>query len=180
MKYLYIFLISMVPLIELRGAIPVGAGMGLEFLPNYLVSVVGNMLPVPFILLLIRFVLEFMKKKNIFPRLVGWLEKKALSGKKRIMKEQEFDLASDVTADGTAVASPARLRRLNWGALVGLFLFVALPLPGTGAWSGSLVAALFKMNRVASFFAIFLGVLVAGILMSLASYGVVSALSFIL
>ena len=122
MKYLYIFLISMVPLIELRGAIPVGAGMGLDFLPNYLVSVVGNIIPVPFILLLIRFVLEFMKNKRIFPKLVNWLEKKAVSGKKKIMKE------TDDGAGECAIEKP----RLNWGALVGLFLFVAIPLPGTG------------------------------------------------
>ena len=172
MKYLYIFLISMVPLIELRGAIPVGAGLGLSFLPNYLVSVVGNILPVPFILLLIRYVLDFMKKKSIFPRLVTWLERKALDGRRRIVK-----------GDGGEEGAPSEgdsAPRLSWGALVGLFLFVAIPLPGTGAWSGSLVAALFRMNRVASFFAIFLGVLVAGLLMSLAAYGIVGALSFIL
>lgn len=160
----------MVPLIELRGAIPVGAGLGLEFLPNYLVSVVGNILPVPFILLLIRCVLDFMKKKRIFPKLVDWLERKAVSGKKRIMKE------SDAQAGESAVEK----QRLHWGSLFGLFLFVAVPLPGTGAWTGSLVAALFKMNRIASFFAILAGVLVAGLLMSLAAYGVVGALSFIL
>ena len=172
MKYLYIFLISMVPLIELRGAIPVGAGLGLSFLPNYLVSVIGNILPVPFILLLIRFVLDFMKKKSIFPRLVAWLERKALDGRRRIVK-----------GDGGEEGAPSEVDsapRLSWGALVGLFLFVAIPLPGTGAWSGSLVAALFRMNRVASFFAIFLGVLVAGLLMSLGAYGIVGALSFIL
>jgi uncharacterized membrane protein len=160
----------MVPLIELRGAIPVGAGMGLEFLPNYLVSVVGNILPVPFILLLIRYVLDFMKEKRIFPKFVDWLERKAVSGKKKIMKGSDLQ-----GCEGTV-----EKQRLGWGALVGLFLFVALPLPGTGAWSGSLVAALFKMNRLASFFVIFAGVLVAGLLMSLASYGVVGALSFIL
>ena len=160
----------MVPLIELRGAIPVGAGMGLDFLPNYLVSVVGNILPVPFILLLIRYVLDFMKQKRILPKLVDWLERKAVSGKKKIMKGSDSQ-----SGEGTV-----EKQRLGWGALVGLFLFVALPLPGTGAWSGSLVAALFKMNRLASFLAIFAGVLVAGLLMSLASYGVVGALSFIL
>ena len=160
----------MVPLIELRGAIPVGAGLGLEFLPNYLVSVVGNILPVPFILLLIRYVLDFMKRKRIFPKLVDWLERKAVSGKRKIMKESD--------AEGGECA--AEKQGISWGALVGLFLFVALPLPGTGAWSGSLVAALFKMNRLAAFLAIFAGVLTAGLLMSLASYGVVGALSFIL
>ena len=173
MKYLYIFLISMVPLIELRGAIPVGAGLGLDFLPNYLVSVVGNILPVPFILLLIRYVLDFMKKKRIFPKLVDWLERKALDSSKRILKEDGAE--NEVSSSATTVRS-----RRSITALVGLFLFVAIPLPGTGAWSGSLVAALFRMNRPAAFLAIFTGVLVAGLLMSLASYGVVGAFSFIL
>lgn len=162
----------MVPLIELRGAIPVGAGLGLSFLPNYLVSVVGNILPVPFILLLIRFVLDFMKKKSIFPRLVTWLERKALDGRRRIVKGDGGE--EGAPSEGDSAPGP------SWGALVGLFLFVAIPLPGTGAWTGSLVAALFRMNRVASFFAIFLGVLVAGLLMSLGAYGIVGALSFIL
>ena len=173
MKYLYIFLISMVPLIELRGAIPVGAGLGLDFLPNYLVSVVGNILPVPFILLLIRYVLDFMKKKRIFPKLVDWLERQALDSSKRILKEDGDE--NEVSSSATTVRS-----RRSITALVGLFLFVAIPLPGTGAWSGSLVSALFRINRAAAFLAIFAGVLVAGLLMSLASYGVVGALSFIL
>ena len=162
----------MVPLIELRGAIPVGAGLGLDFLPNYLVSVVGNILPVPFILLLIRYVLDFMKKKRIFPKLVDWLERKALDSSKRILKEDGDE--NEVSSSATTVRS-----RRSITALVGLFLFVAIPLPGTGAWTGSLVAALFRINRPAAFLSIFAGVLVAGLLMSLASYGIVGALSFI-
>lgn len=172
MKFIWAFLISTVPLIELRGAIVFTAAQGLPLVASYIVCVVGNILPVPFILLLIRFVLDFMKKKSIFPRLVTWLERKALDGRRRIVK-----------GDGGEEGVPSEVDsapRLSWGALVGLFLFVAIPLPGTGAWTGSLVAALFRMNRVASFFAIFLGVLVAGVLMSLGAYGIVGALSFIL
>ena len=173
MNFIVAFLISMVPLIELRGAIIYTAAAGLPIVPSYIVCVIANVLPVPFILLLIRYVLEFMKRRSIFPRLVGWLERKALDGRRRIVKETEGE-------GETVLAEQNGKTPLNWGALVGLFLFVAIPLPGTGAWSGSLVAALFRMNRVASFFAIFLGVLVAGLLMSLAAYGVVGALSFML
>lgn len=151
-QYLYVFLISMVPVIELRGAIPIGAGLGLHFIPNYLVAVLGNLLPVPFILLLIRTVLAFMKRHGIFPRLVNWIENKAQKGAQKIERR----------------------------AALGLFLFVALPIPGTGAWTGSLIAALFGMNRLRAFLSILAGVLVAGVIMSLASYGILGALSFLL
>ena len=171
MKHLYIFLISMVPLIELRGAIPVGAGFGLDFFSNYTVSVIGNMLPVPFILLMVRFVLSFMREKRIFPSLVDWLEKKALSGSKRFKRGVDGEEAEQD-------ASEEQKPRLGAGAAIGLFLFVAIPLPGTGAWTGALIASLFGMRRVTAFFSILLGVLTAGLLMSLASYGIVGALSF--
>jgi uncharacterized membrane protein len=152
LKYLTVLGISMVPLIELRGAIPVGAGWGLRFVPTYLLSVLGNMLPVPIILLLVKIVLDFMKKKSILPRLVNWLENKAQKGAKRIEKH----------------------------ATVGLFLFVAIPLPGTGAWTGALAAALLGMKRWWAMLSIFLGVLVAGLIMSLVSYGFLSAFEFLL
>ena len=149
---LWTFFISMVPLIELRGAIPVGCGLGLPWWQNYLVSVIGNMLPIPFILLLVESVLNFMKRHNIFPRLVTWLEEKAQKGVQRVEK----------------------------GALWGLLLFVAIPLPGTGAWSGALIASLFHMNRRWSFFSILAGVLLAGVIITLISYGILGALSFLL
>jgi uncharacterized membrane protein len=147
LKYLTVLGISMVPLIELRGAIPFGAGCGLRFVPTYLLSVLGNMLPVPIILLLVKIVLDFMKKKSILPRLVNWLENKAQKGAKRIEKH----------------------------ATVGLFLFVAIPLPGTGAWTGSLVAALMGMRFPKAVISAVVGVLAAGVIMSLLSYGVVAA-----
>ena len=87
---LWTFFISMVPLIELRGAIPVGCGLGLSWWQNYLVSVIGNMLPIPFILLLVESVLNFMKRHNIFPRLVAWLEEKAQKGVQRVGKRGEI------------------------------------------------------------------------------------------
>jgi len=151
-QYLYIFLIALLPVIELRGAIPVGAGMGLHWLPNALVSVLGNMLPVPFILLFIRLVLDFMKARGILPRFVDWLEHKAAKGAAKI----------------------------EGRALVGLCIFVALPLPGTGAWTGALVASLLGMHRGRALAAIFVGVLIAAVLVTLISYGVLNFLAFIL
>ena len=83
-KILYVFLISIVPVIELRAAIPAGAMLGLPFYWNYIAAVLGNMLPVPFILLFIPAVLAFMKRHHIFPRLVGWIERKGLRGAEKL------------------------------------------------------------------------------------------------
>ena len=173
----------MVPLIELRGAIPVGAGMGLLPVPNYLVSALGNMLPVPFILIFIKLVLTFMKRHGILVRLVEWIERKAIKGAAKIQGDgSEEQTAAAVDESGKPVRTRAEVsaRRKELGALIGLFLFVAIPLPGTGAWTGALVAALFDMNRWKAFAVIFAGVLAAGVIMSLASYGVLGALKFLL
>ena len=147
---LYVFLISMVPIIELRGAIPVGALVGLPWWSNYLASVVGNFLPVPFILLFIRYILGWMKTTKHFSRIALWLEDKAQRGSEKVQRY----------------------------ASLGLFLFVAIPLPGTGAWTGALVAALMKMKMKYALPSILGGVLVAGVIMTLASYGVVGAFQF--
>ena len=144
-KYLLCFLISMVPLIELRGAIPVGAVMELPFWLNYILCVVGNFLPVPFILLFIRKILNWMKTVKRLDKIALWVEEKAQKHSAKVMK----------------------------GVALGLFLFVAIPLPGTGAWTGSLVAALFDMRMRYALPAIFLGVCVAGLIMTLGSYGIV-------
>ena len=151
-KALYVFLISMVPIIELRGAIPVGAALQMPWWLTFLVAVVGNLLPVPFILFFVEKVLQFMKAHRIFPRLVNWLEEKAQKGIHKVEKH----------------------------ALLGLMLFVAIPLPGTGAWTGSLVASLFHLDRRFSMISILCGVLVAGVLVTLISYGVLGFLSFLL
>ena len=183
LKYLVIFAISMVPLIELRGAIPVGAGMGLGLVPNYLVSAIGNLLPVPFILIFVKLVLDFMKRHGILVRLVEWVEKKAIKGASKIQKDGNGEEPLAVMdEDGNLVKTKADVsaRRKELGALIGLFLFVGIPLPGTGAWTGSLIAALLGMNRWKAFLAVLAGVLVAGVIMSLASYGVLGALNFLL
>ena len=141
----------MVPVLELRAAIPVGATLGLEWVANYLICVIGNMIPVPFILLFIRHVLEWMKKVPHLNKIAIWVENKA---QKNTPKVQKY-------------------------ASLGLLIFVALPLPGTGAWTGALVAAMLDMRMKYAIPSIFCGVLIAGLIMSLASYGLVSFLTFL-
>ena len=145
-KMIGIFLISMLPIIELRGAIPIGAAIGLPWYLNMIVSIIGNMLPVPFILLFSVKAFEFMKKHNIMVKFIEKIENRA---KKR--------------SEGLAT-----------GEFIGLMLFVAIPFPGTGAWTGALIAALLQFNRKRSFFYIGLGVVIAAVIMTLASYGVIS------
>ena len=145
-KMIGIFLISILPIIELRGAIPIGAAIGLPWYLNIIVSIVGNMLPVPFILLFSVKAFEFMKKHNIMVKFIEKIENRA--------KKRSEELAT--------------------GEFIGLMLFVAIPFPGTGAWTGALIAALLQFNRKRSFFYIGLGVVIAAVIMTLASYGVIS------
>lgn len=145
-KMFGIFLISMLPVVELRGAIPVGAAIGLPWYLNMIVSIVGNLLPVPFILLFSIKAFEFMKKHNILVKFIEKIENRA---KKR--------------SEGLAT-----------GEFIGLMLFVAIPFPGTGAWTGALIAALLQFERKRSFIYITLGVLIAAAIMTAASYGVIS------
>lgn len=153
-KYLYVFLISMVPVIELRGAIPVGAGLGLPFFYTFLACMIGNMLPVPFILLFIRKVLGWMQNCRVkfFNKVSNWVVNKGERAAAKISKFEFF----------------------------GLMLFVAIPLPGTGAWTGALGAALLNMRMRRAIPSIFLGVLVAGLIITLIAYGVVSGLDWLL
>ncbi len=152
--HLSVLFCSMIPIIELRGSIPLGTVLGLPFWLNYILSVVGNLLPVPIILLFVKVVLNWMYKCRIklFNKISGWIFKKAEKNQPKIEK---FGF---------------------WG----LFLFVAIPLPGTGAWTGSLVAALMGMKFGKAFLAVLLGVLSAGVVMTLISYGVLGFLSFLL
>ena len=137
-KYLWIFLISMVPLIELRGAIPVAVGLGLPIVPSIIISVVGNMLPVPFIFLFARRVLEWGKNKKVIGGFFTWcLEKGEKGGRKLEAKAG---------------------RGLYWA----LLLFVGIPIPGTGAWTGTLAASILNMDFKKSVLFVLLGVLLAG------------------
>ena len=192
-KYLLVFLISMIPIVELRGAIPVAAAKGLPFGWTYALTVLGNMLPVPFILLLIPVLFAFMRRHHILVGLVDWLERKAQKGaekmEKRAGKAAPTDASTEVaptdgaTAPETVTEEPTEetaapkkgSKAAGTLAFFGLYLFVAIPLPGTGAWTGSLVAAVFGMKKWRALLAVFLGVLTAGVIMTLASYGVVSA-----
>jgi uncharacterized membrane protein len=128
--------------LELRGSILVaGSLLNLPFIQSYIVAVIGNMLPIPFILLFIEKIFEWLKKSKHFHKFPVWMEKKALSKSAQIEKYGYF----------------------------GLFLFVAIPLPGTGAWTGSLLSVLLGLKPKKSFLFIFLGVMTAGILMSVLS-----------
>lgn len=153
-KHLGVFICSMIPIIELRGSIPLGAALGLPFWLNYLLSVIGNLLPVPIILLFVKAVLTWMRRCRVglFNKISEWLFKKAEKNRPKIEKYG------------------------FWG----LFVFVAIPLPGTGAWTGSLVAALFDFKFGKAMLSVTLGVLTAGVVFTLISYGVLGFLSILL
>lgn len=139
-KSIMTFLISMVPVIELRGGIPYGISQDLEPWLAYTMSVLGNMVPVPFILLFIRKILHWMKRYPNLGRIAEKLEARAERKSGKVRKSE----------------------------LVGLCILVALPLPGTGAWTGALVAALMEMRLKRAIPTIFLGVLIAALLVTLA------------
>jgi uncharacterized membrane protein len=151
-KYFWVFLIAMVPLIEIRGAIPYAVGFGLPLVPSILVAVLGNMLPVPFIFLFARRVLEWGKDKKVIGSFFKWcLEKGEKGGRKLEAKAG---------------------KGLYWA----LFLFVGIPLPGTGAWTGTLAASILNMDFKKSVLYVLLGVLLAGAIMLAASLGVFGAI----
>ena len=154
-KYFWVFLIAMVPLIEIRGAIPYAVGFGLPLVPSILVAVLGNMLPVPFIFLFARKVLEWGKDRKVIGKFFTWcLEKGEKGGRKLEAKAG---------------------RGLYWA----LFLFVGIPLPGTGAWTGTLAASILNMDFKKSTLAVMAGVLLAGAIMLLASLGVFGAIGLV-
>ena len=145
-KYLIVFLVSMVPIVELRGAIPIAEGLGLNIFLYYPIAILGNMLPVPFIFLFARKVLEWGKNKLLIGKFFTWcLEKGSKGGEK--LKESAG----------------------NKGIFWALLIFVGIPLPGTGAWTGTLAASFLNLDFKTSISAITLGVLLAGIIMSLGS-----------
>jgi uncharacterized membrane protein len=146
-----VMICSMLPVIELRGAIPLGAALELPWWLNYIFAVVGNMLPIPFILLFINKIIAWTTTCRIgfLNKFGNWLVKKAEKNRGKIE------------------------RYSFWGVC----LFVAIPLPITGAWTGSLVAATIGMKPWKAFLSCLFGVMIAGVIMSLASYGVVAAFS---
>ena len=137
---------AMLPVLEIRGAIPVGVAAGLDPWLAFVVGVVGNMLPIPILILVTRRVINWLKKHGVLVRFTGWLERKGAE-KARTVQQYSF-----------------------WG----LFILVAIPLPGTGAWTGALVASLLDMRLKRALPAITMGVIAAGIIVLLLTYGVIS------
>lgn len=151
-KYLWVVFISMVPLIELRGAIPVSQAMGLPLLQSYIIAVIGNMVPVPIIYLFARRVLIWGSDKPVIGGFFSWCLKKGEKG-------------------GRALKAKA-----GRGLFIALLLFVGIPLPGTGAWTGTLAASILDMGFKESIVAVMLGVLLAGVIMGAISAGALGAL----
>ena len=136
-KEALVFLISMVPIVELRGAIPVGVALEIDSVLLYFLTVLGNCIPVPFIILLARPVINWLLKTRFLCGLGNWLENKVRKHSDEVLKYEVF----------------------------GLLIFVAIPLPGTGAWTGALIAALLDIRLKKSFPSILAGVAIAGIIM---------------
>ena len=143
-KEVAIFIISLLPILELRGGLIAARILGVEFIKAFIICYIANIIPVPFILLFINWIFNKMSKWKPTKKIVDWLSNKTLKKKDQIDKYGYF----------------------------GLFLFVGIPLPGTGAWTGSLLAILLNLDKKKSFITIALGVLAAGIIMSLLSYGI--------
>lgn len=150
-KYVYLFVISMMPIVELRGGVPIGAAMDLPFWQVYLICVLGNLLPVPFLIKFAKAVLTFLAKRSLFG---GFFQK---------------------------IIDKANAKALTIGRyeLLGLCLFVAIPLPGTGAWTGSLVATALQLRLIPSLIAISVGVLISGLIMGGISYGLFGMLDLL-
>ena len=160
LHYIVVFLISMVPLIELRGAIPYAVGVNnlggnMNMVVVYILAILGNMLPVPFIYLFARKILEWGKDKKLIGKFFTFCLEKGEKGGKKLQA------------------------KAGRGLFVALMLFVGIPLPGTGAWTGTLAASMLDMDFKKSIIAVMLGVVIAGVIMGLASMGVFGALGAI-
>ena len=145
-KYIYIFLLSMVPIFELRGAIPVSQVMGLPIVPSFIVCIIANMLPVPIIYLFARKVLEWGADKPVIGKFFTWCLEKGHKGGKKLQE------------------------KAGKGLFVALLLFVGIPVPGTGAWTGTLAASILDMDFKSTIAAVMLGVLLAGVIMMVVSF----------
>ncbi len=139
--YLWIFFISMVPLVELRGAIPVSQVLHLEIIPSYIICIIGNMLPVPIIYLFARKVLVWGADKPVIGKFFHWCLEKGEKGGKKLQA------------------------KAGRGLFAALLLFVGIPIPGTGAWTGTLAASILDMDFKSTVAAVMLGVLLAGVIM---------------
>ena len=147
-KDVVIFIRSLKPILELRGGLLAATLLKVPYLRALVICVVGNILPIPFVLLFLEMIFKWMEKWNVTKKIVKWLEKKGNSKRSQIDK---------------------------YGYL-GLILFVGIPLPGTGAWTGSLVAILLGLDKKKSFICILIGVMLAAAIMSILSYGILGNL----
>lgn len=147
-KFLIVFFVSMVPLIELRGAIPIAVALGLPKIASFIIAIIGNMLPVPVIFLFSRKVLEWGKDKPYIGKFFTWCLLKGEKGGRKLIAKAG--------------------RGLYWA----LFLFVGIPLPGTGAWTGTLAASILDLDFKKTVIAVMAGVLLAGIIMLIGSVGI--------
>lgn len=154
-RFLLVFLVSMVPMVELRLAVPMALGMGLPAIPAYIVCALGNMLPVPFIYFFARKILIWGAEKKYIGKFFRFCLEKGHRGGEKLQ------------------------RRAGKGLFVALMLFVAIPIPGTGAWTGTLAASFLDMGLRPTALAVMLGVAIAGLIMGLLSTGVLSVFSFL-
>lgn len=145
-KEILVFIISLMPILELRGGLIAAALLGLSPLKSYIICMIGNILPVPFILLLINKILSWMRTSKHFSKIANWLDKKVEKHKGQIEK---------------------------YGYL-GVILFVGIPLPGTGAWTGSLIASVLEMDKKKTFLSVCIGVLMASVIMMILSFGLLA------
>ena len=147
-KELIVFIISLMPILELRGGLIAAALLGINVVPAFIICLIGNLLPIPFILWLITPIFNWLKKTKHLSKLVNKIEKKALKKKDKIEKAEFF----------------------------GLLFFVGIPLPGTGGWTGSLIAALIDMDKKKALCAITLGVILAGLIVGSLSFGLLKGI----
>ena len=143
-KELIVFIISLMPILELRGGLIAAALLGLSGIKSFIICFIGNIIPIPFILWFITPLFDRLKKTKLFSGIVNKLEKKALNKKEQIEKLQ----------------------------YIGLMLFVGIPLPGTGAWTGCLIASMLNMDKKKAMLYAMLGVVMAGVIMMILSYGI--------
>ena len=154
-KYLFVFLVSMIPLVELRGGVPIAIGMDIPALTAITVCAIGNMLPVPIIYLFARKVLLWGQNKPVIGKFFTYCVEKGEHG-------------------GQKLAQKAGRQ----GLFVALMLFVGIPLPGTGAWTGTLAASFLNMGFKSTTLAVMLGVIIAGVIMAVSSSGLFAILGF--
>ena len=176
-----VFIISLLPILEIRGGLIAAHFLDINWLKAFIICFISNIIPVVFILLFVEKVLHWMKKTKLFGKLAGKIEKRAHKKQKEIddpwilrtmLKTKGFRKMGERIKNEPEYKEKILLRC----KMFALFIFVAIPLPGTGAWTGSIVAALMNMKVKHAFPVIVLGVLIAGFIMTLLTYGLLASL----